>query len=370
MKKRVYKLIAGLLMVTMIIALVGCKETSPDPVVEPSSQVQESSVKQTDESSKPEASAPEAPEKEDPVEFAKKILADNANISETELRVQLYKAGYTAAEIKTAVETVMPKEENPDKQESSKPEESSKPAESSESSSESSKTEESSKQEESSKNEESKQTEDQNQESEESKSGSDTNESSKQQESSKPAESSKQEESSKQQESSKTESSSQQQQESSKTEESSNQEESKPESSTQQQQQESQTFTCDHEWVDVTEVVHHDAVTEQVWVVDEAAWDETVNKTETKEVSKYECRCGQVFNTEDDWWSHVMSFDFEEGATNHSGWTSVTVTEEVVVGTETIHHDEVGHYETRTVTEAYDETVVTGQKCSKCGATK
>ena len=366
MKKRVYKLIAGLLMVTMIIALVGCKETSPDPVTEPSSQAEESSVKQPEESSKPEASAPEAPEKEDPVEFAKKILADNADISETELRVQLYKAGYTAAEIKTAVETVMPREENPDKQESSKPEESSKPAESSESSSESSKTEESSKQEESSKNEESKQTEDQNQESEEIKSGPGTNESSK------PAESSKQEESSKQQESSKTESSSQQQQESSKpqesskTEESSKQEESKPESST--QQQESQTSTCDHEWVDVTEVVHHDAVTEEVWVVDEAAWDETVNKTENQQVRKYQCSCGQVFDSTSDWENHV--FANEDNIDAHISWSSIYVDEEVVVGTETIHHDEVGHYETRTVTEAYDETVVTGQKCSKCGATK
>lgn len=370
MKKRVYKLIAGLLMVTMIIALVGCKETSPDPVAEPSSQVQESSVKQTDESSKPEASAPEAPEKEDPVEFAKKILADNANISETELRVQLYKAGYTAAEIKTAVETVMPRKENPDKQESSKPEESSKPAESSESSSESSKTEESSKQEESSKNEESKQTEEQNQESEESKSGSDTNESSKQQE-----------ESSKQQESSKTESSSQQQesskpQESSKTEESSKQEESKTESSTQQQQQESQTSTCDHEWVDVTEVVHHDAVTEEVWVVDQEAWDETVEKTEEQEVYKYECRCGLLFSTQPEWEAHSFQwadYDDENGTNefqNHYSCSGVYVYETVVVGTETIHHDEVGHYETRTVTEAYDETVVTGQKCSKCGATK
>lgn len=34
-----------------------------------------------------------------------------------------------------------------------------------------------------------------------------------------------------------------------------------------------------------------------------------------------------------------------------------------------IHHDEVGHYETRTVTAAYDEQVLTGYKCN-CGATR
>ena len=121
----------------------------------------------------------------------------------------------------------------------------------------------------------------------------------------------------------------------------------------------------------MTEVVHHDAVTEQVWVVDEAAWDETVEKTETREVNGYKCRCGLVFTDINEWNAHSDYYEDDENEwDNHTGWSSTTVIEEVVVGTETIHHDEVGHYETRTVTEAYDETVVTGQKCSKCGATK
>jgi len=34
-----------------------------------------------------------------------------------------------------------------------------------------------------------------------------------------------------------------------------------------------------------------------------------------------------------------------------------------------IHHDEEGHYETVTVTEAYDEQKLVGYKCS-CGETK
>ena len=46
-----------------------------------------------------------------------------------------------------------------------------------------------------------------------------------------------------------------------------------------------------------------------------------------------------------------------------------------VIGTETIHHDEEGHWETKIVKEAsteaaYDEEVITGYKCSGCGATK
>ena len=119
----------------------------------------------------------------------------------------------------------------------------------------------------------------------------------------------------------------------------------------------------------MTEIVHHDAVTEQVWVVDEPAWDETVEKIETKQVEKARCRCGQLFDSGDEWIAHSDAFDDDEWE-NHSGFTNVFVTEEVVVGTETIHHDEIGHYETKTVTEAYDEDVVVGQKCSECGATK
>ena len=55
---------------------------------------------------------------------------------------------------------------------------------------------------------------------------------------------------------------------------------------------------------------------------------------------------------------------------NHYSVSGIYVYETVVVGTETVHHDEVGHYETKTVTEAYDEEVVVGQKCSECGAKK
>ncbi|WRK55524.1 hypothetical protein SD457_12525 [Coprobacillaceae bacterium CR2/5/TPMF4] len=33
------------------------------------------------------------------------------------------------------------------------------------------------------------------------------------------------------------------------------------------------------------DTIHHDAVTKQVWIVDQAAWDETV-------ITGYKCSCG------------------------------------------------------------------------------
>ena len=104
-------------------------------------------------------------------------------------------------------------------------------------------------------------------------------------------------------------------------------------------------------------------------VVDQPAWDETVEKTEWQEVPVCKCRCGAIFYSDAEWVAHSMQYEDDEDD-NHYSYTSTYIEEEVVVGTETIHHDEVGHYETRTVTEAYDEEVVVGQKCSECGATK
>ena len=123
--------ILGIIIIVIIVLLrIKCTTTSMDPVI------QEETADSSDEfpglvyedSFPPDTS----PGMIDPLDFAHDLLKSNPDITETELRVEMYKAGFFAYEIKATVEKVMPKEE------------SSKPAESSESSSESSKTEESS----------------------------------------------------------------------------------------------------------------------------------------------------------------------------------------------------------------------------------
>ena len=113
------------------------------------------------------------------------------------------------------------------------------------------------------------------------------------------------------------------------------------------------TKTVHHEAV--TKVVHHDAVTRQetYTVVDKEAYDEPVYE------SHYVCK--------------VCNYDAGKDGDaigDHSAETGHSYTvKKVLVGTN--HHDAVTHQETKTVvvTPAYDETVITGYKCS-CGATK
>ena len=147
------------------------------------------------------------------------------------------------------------------------------------------------------------------------------------------------------------------------------QESSKPESYP--AQQESKTSTCDHEWVDVTTTVHHDAVIEQVWVIDKEAYDEVkvIEEAWDEEIpdsqSTYKCLgCGYETYSEDDIALHTIEEDC-----NFTVIVKTTTVHHDAV-TETVHHDEVGHYEEQVTQAAYDETVVTGQKCSKCGVTK
>ena len=92
-----------------------------------------------------------------------------------------------------------------------------------------------------------------------------------------------------------------------------------------------------HDWI---------AQTEQKWIVDQEAWDEIVPGK-----SYVKCSCGQTFLDDNAWAAHDASFGW--GGSGHS----YSVVQEP---SKTIHHDEVGHYETVTV----------GYVCSGCGATK
>ena len=121
-----------------------------------------------------------------------------------------------------------------------------------------------------------------------------------------------------------------------------------------------------HTWIDVTKTVHHDEKShtemKQVGtktVVDQEAWDEDVKRSVA--VCK---KCGYVSENAGDVANHI--------ANEHDCEASYTVK---TIKT-TKHHDAVTHeepiYENVKVVdeEAWDETVVTGQKCSECNATR
>ena len=90
-----------------------------------------------------------------------------------------------------------------------------------------------------------------------------------------------------------------------------------------------------------------------VWVQDSAAWDETiVDKAawdETVQVGEFVvCRCGQKFNTYDEWDKHAGSFaskgDWSHGGYHVEGSYSVAHHDAV---THVVHHEATGHNEER-----------------------
>lgn len=114
-----------------------------------------------------------------------------------------------------------------------------------------------------------------------------------------------------------------------------------------------------HEWVPVTGTVHHEAVTEQVKIIDQPA---TEGHYEGGSYSVVICRCGAEFTSGEAFLAHQ---DAAEDISQHGGYTSGIRSNQVwVEGT-----PEVSHYETKVVQEAWDEEVITGYRCS-CGATK
>ena len=165
-----------------------------------------------------------------------------------------------------------------------------------------------------------------------------------------------------------------------------------------------------HNWVAVTKIVHHEAVTNQVWKEDSAAWDETVvtkaawdeqvlvQEAYDEQVLVSEAydepvygwvdvcnACGHHFWTADDdvdvhmhqgCWSSWHAEWLQIGSTHHEAVYS-TVHHDAVyttvhhdAETTVVHHEATGHYETVVTQAAWDETVTTGYKCSGCGAKK
>lgn len=118
-----------------------------------------------------------------------------------------------------------------------------------------------------------------------------------------------------------------------------------------------------HNWVAVTKTVHHDEVghNETYQELVKEAWDEEVPIYEESERSICN-QCGADITNHID--EHFKANWNCSGY--HSEW------QDVQVGTNKIHHDAEYVTKTRYVVDkaAYDETVVTGYKCSECGQTK
>lgn len=122
--------------------------------------------------------------------------------------------------------------------------------------------------------------------------------------------------------------------------------------------------THTHSWVEQFKTVHHDAVYEDRYVVDQAAYDEQVPKYETVEVMICN-KCGTTMRSASELNAHI---GYHAGLGETISWREDWVQE--LVGYDIIHHDEVGHTERVLVKAAWDEKVSNGYKCSGCGKTK
>lgn len=107
-----------------------------------------------------------------------------------------------------------------------------------------------------------------------------------------------------------------------------------------------------HSWVEQTTTVTHEATGHYETKVVKEAWDEQIRG------ERVVCGCGELCVTVDEWLSHCLADGCRQGYSVKS----------VVV--DTIHHEAESEQVWVEDTPAYTETVVTGYKCSGCGATK
>lgn len=120
-----------------------------------------------------------------------------------------------------------------------------------------------------------------------------------------------------------------------------------------------QTHT--HSWTPVTRTVHHEAVTEQVKVIDQPATEGWLEQGSSYGV--YVCSCGAKFPDSTSLIAHSKPFILDSIPGHGSSRTET-------VYNDPIWHEgtpEVSHYETRVVRDAWDETI-TSYICA-CGAT-
>ena len=119
-----------------------------------------------------------------------------------------------------------------------------------------------------------------------------------------------------------------------------------------------------HTWEAINGTVHREAVTEDVWVLDEEAW------LEPKEATRAHCacRCG-LEGTYDEVKAHIQSYKIAwsadptietEAAMQKHAFDTSNMDDWIV-------HEAGGHWETQVIQEAYDGPGVIGYKCPVCG---
>lgn len=131
------------------------------------------------------------------------------------------------------------------------------------------------------------------------------------------------------------------------------------------------TPSHEHNWEPIYDYIPHEEVKENVWVVDKAAWEEPVYKTV---YICLQCEHGECpycasrgitnfeYNTIYDYYEH------QDGCIENGGMCANSTGRKKII--DYIHHDEEGHYETVTISEAYTEKKLVGYRCSSCGETK
>ncbi len=130
-----------------------------------------------------------------------------------------------------------------------------------------------------------------------------------------------------------------------------------------------------HQWEDVTSTVHHEAETKSVWVVDTPEKVESVTKTTAVcnicgTTFKYESGAEPAYNNMQQHLAYERNMYDLKREQWKLGSGSKPTKHPKMIKTEEIANKtipEEGHYENQTTKEAYDETVVTGQKCKTCG---
>lgn len=131
------------------------------------------------------------------------------------------------------------------------------------------------------------------------------------------------------------------------------------------------TPSHEHDWEPIYDYIPHEEVKENVWVVDKAEWDEPVYKTVyvCKHCDSGTCkRCNSLGVAKAEFDSIEELEEHQYACLDEGGSCFSTTSRKKII--DYIHHDEEGHYETVTISEAYTEKKLVGYRCSSCGETK